>query len=222
MYYRVLLCTTGYYVVLQRISLYYRVLLCTTEYYFALQSITFVLQSAMLCYRVPPFMASRVSAASYQNTSDWEHHPAGRASNRVSWKPEIHRHWDLLSRRTVELLLLCQQRQSHGGLAAIVRIVEAGRGEVRALCQRQSCTEGSQCAPEVNETRFVNWCVSPCRSMCKNFCPVFAHTSLCLRKFRTAQHTSLAPCSLCPVFAPGILGKRHIGGLQAAHPSCSI
>ena len=37
----------------------------------------------------------------------------------VPWKPEIHRHWDLLSRRTVELLLLCQQRQSPGGLAAI-------------------------------------------------------------------------------------------------------
>ena len=37
----------------------------------------------------------------------------------VPWKPEIHRHWDLLSRRTVELLLLCQQRRSHGGLAAI-------------------------------------------------------------------------------------------------------
>ena len=37
----------------------------------------------------------------------------------VPWKPEIHRHWDLLSRRTVKLLLLWQQRQSHSGLAAI-------------------------------------------------------------------------------------------------------
>ena len=41
----------------------------------------------------------------------------------VPWKPEIHRHWDLLSRRTVKLLLLWQQRQSHEGLAAIQAVL---------------------------------------------------------------------------------------------------
>ena len=43
----------------------------------------------------------------------------------VPWKPEIHRHWDLLSRRTVELLLLCQQRQSPGGLTAIRELLKS-------------------------------------------------------------------------------------------------
>ena len=69
LYYRVLLCTTEYYFVLQSVlqstTLYYRVLLCTTEYYFALQSITshyrvllcttqyyFVLQSTTFYYTV--------------------------------------------------------------------------------------------------------------------------------------------------------------------------
>ena len=42
----------------------------------------------------------------------------GRCINRTltPWKPEIHRHWDLGSRRKVQVLLLCQKRQSQGGL----------------------------------------------------------------------------------------------------------
>ena len=41
----------------------------------------------------------------------------------VRWEPEIHRHWDLLSRQTVKLLLLCQLRRSSGGLAAIRQLL---------------------------------------------------------------------------------------------------
>ena len=57
----------------------------------------------------------------------------------VPWKPEIHRHWDLLSRRTVKLLLLCQQRQSHGGLAAIqdvLNIACASLHDAEAACEK--------------------------------------------------------------------------------------
>ena len=41
----------------------------------------------------------------------------------VPWKPELHKHWDLLSRRTVDLLLLCQHRQAHTGLGAIQQLL---------------------------------------------------------------------------------------------------